>query len=578
MAEQQAVNTQQPTEPLTLIDQIDEAGFSVVYELGLCDRIPNFCYWLEGTSQPAAFAAYGVLLVLGLIGLWLVWALIRAWYRSALKKVEAQERIDEYNNTIAGAARFGTYDDLAKAHAAGKDADGLIVGREGWHKELVYYGDDAHLITFAPTGSGKGTSAIVPNLLSYMGSVVCIDPKGENAQITARRRRELGQDVFILDPWNLASEESAQFNPLTLLDPKSPDFSDDTKLIAEALVVADKDDHWTREAKALINAFITYIACHEPPEKRTLGRLNEILSMPPEKMDFLLKNMSEKSPYPVVQRAGSRILQKQEKERSSVISSAQSQLHFLESERMNSVLSTGHNHCDLQNIKQRNMTVYLVLPAERLASHSRWLRLMISMIMRTMSYDRTPVDIPVLFLLDEFAALGYLEEMEKSVPLMRGYGVKLWPILQDLSQLHHYYPKTWQSFIANAGAIQVFGTNDQGTADYFSKRCGTETRVSKTQGSPTQHSDGVTYGRTGRPLMLPEEIMQIDQYNQLLFLKSLHPFKIGKSFFYDSHKYGSEFVGQYDASSYSPQYQPKGIAVPKGKKKKSRLWKRKKSA
>lgn len=147
----------------------------------------------------------------------------------------------------------------------------------------------------------------------------------------------------------------------------------------------------------------------------------------------------------------------------------------------------------------------------------------------------------MLFLLDEFAALGQLKMVETAMGLMRGYGVKLWPILQDLSQLQFCYPRSWQSFVANAGAVQVFGTNDTGTAQYFSNMAGQST----VQTESTSDS-GSTVSRTGRLLYQPDEVMRIDEYNQLLFIQGMHPCMVGKAVYYRM----SAFDGLHDPNPY----------------------------
>lgn len=408
------------------------------------------------------------------------------------------------------------------------------------------YPGDAHLITFAPTGSGKGVSAVLPNLLDYEGPVVCIDPKGENAAITARRRREMGQDVHLLDPWHLVTKNPASFNPLQWLDEKDPHFTDDAMMLADTLVMNDRQDHWQLEATALIAGVVMYVAAHEPDSRRNLLRVNHLLALPQDKFGDLLTAMME-SHIPAIKRCAAKFKGKAPNEASGVLSSAQSHLHFLESDSIGKVLEK--SSFDLRDLKneEKKMSIFLVLPAEKLASHSRWLRLMISLTLAALVREKRPMKKPVLFLLDEFAALGQLKMVETAMGLMRGYGVKLWPILQDLSQLRGSYPKAWESFIANAGTIQVFGTNDQSTADYFSRMAGQTTVMagSESHGS-TRNSSSRSYSRMGRALFQPDEIRRINPVDQILFVQGMHPFICGKAFYYAM----SEFEGLHDPNPY----------------------------
>lgn len=158
--------------------------------------------------------------------------------------------------------------------------------------------------------------------------MICIDPKGENAAITARYRREtLKQDVHLLDPWEIAEQGCSAFNPFDWLDGNADNLTDDAMMLADTLVVNDRPDHWQQEATALIAGVIMYIAAHEPDERRNLMRLNHLLSLPADKFAELL-NAMQNNHIPAVKRTGARFAGKAPNEASGVLSSAQSHLHF----------------------------------------------------------------------------------------------------------------------------------------------------------------------------------------------------------------------------------------------------------
>jgi hypothetical protein len=149
-------------------------------------------------------------------------------------------------------------------------AEGLLIGRAGTALPYRYAGrilanpDPRHMVTVAANGAGKGVSAIVPNLLAYEGSVLAIDPKGELAAITARRRRARGQQVYILDPWALTGPDTASFNPLSILTDDNPDIVEDAALITDALVFDDggSDPYWNLEARNMLQGLILHIATY----------------------------------------------------------------------------------------------------------------------------------------------------------------------------------------------------------------------------------------------------------------------------------------------------------------------------
>jgi type IV secretion system protein VirD4 len=188
----------------------------------------------------------------------------------------------------------------------------------------------------------------------------------------------------------------------------------------------------------------------------------------------------------VIGRAASTLQLKSENERASVISTADVQTDFLEDGAMHQVL-TGHDF-DLEDLKrQAPATVYLCLPAGRLATHGRWLRLMVALAMEAME-ETGPLEgdaLPVLFCLDEFAALGHMSTIEKAAGQIAGFGVKLWPILQDVTQLKRDYPASWETFIGNAGMVTAFGVSDISTTEYLSKMLG------KTMIAAPNMSDGI---------------------------------------------------------------------------------------
>ncbi len=173
----------------------------------------------------------------------------------------------------------------------------------------------AHLLTIAPTRTGKGVGTIIPNLIDYPGSVVCIDPKGENARVTARQRRRFGP-VNVLDPFGVTGLPSAAFNPLDRIDPVGLDLADDAMTLADALVYDAPGEageaHWNEEAKALIAGLILHIVASEPPATRTLATLRDHLTLAPAAFIALLEAMQGSGG--LVARAANRHLGKSDRE------------------------------------------------------------------------------------------------------------------------------------------------------------------------------------------------------------------------------------------------------------------------
>ena len=232
----------------------------------------------------------------------------------------------------------------------------------------------------------------------------------------------------------------------------------------------------------------------------------------------------------LIARAANRFLGKADREAASVLSNAQRHTHFLDSPRIAKCLA--RSDFAFSDLRHRITSVFLVLPPNRMDAYSRWLRLLVSQALQDIARDAEALTAttaaqsasqrlssPTLFLLDEFAALGRLEAVERAMGLMAGYGLQLWPILQDMSQLRDLYGDRANTFIANAGVQQVFGVNDFETAKWLSQMIGQETAGFQTDSFKPGDGPSFSNNLTGRDLLTPDEIMQLPPERQLLRVK-----------------------------------------------------------
>ena len=411
------------------------------------------------------------------------------------------------------------------------------------------YAGPAHLLSIAPTRTGKGVGTIIPNLLDYPGPVVCIDPKGENARITARHRAKFGP-VHVLDPFGVTGLPGAAFNPLDRIDPAGLDLADDCMTLADALVYDAPGEageaHWNEEAKALIAGILLWVAC-DPESRgqdRTLEAVRDCLTFAPDNFQRMLREMSRSTQARgLIARAANRHLGKSDREAAGVLSAAQRHTHFLDSPRMSAVL--GRSDFTFADVKAHATTVYLVLPPDRLATYARWLRLMLAQGLTDLARAPASPARPVLFLLDEFAALGRLEPVERAMGLMAGYGIQLWPILQDVHQLRALYERRAGTFLSNAGVLQIFGVNDHDSAKLVSDLLGQETVVFETMSRAIDSDEtGISFGsqHVARPLLTPDEVRTLRDDLQLLFLAGQRPIVAAKLKYYADR----EFAGRFD--------------------------------
>ncbi|MCG7363739.1 type IV secretory system conjugative DNA transfer family protein [Roseomonas sp. ACRSG] len=438
-----------------------------------------------------------------------------------------------------------------------RDPAALLVGRAaGRRGALLRYTGPAHLLTIAPTRSGKGVGTVLPNLLLANRPILCVDPKGENARISARARRRFGP-VHVLDPFGVSGQPSSAYDPAALLDPSSPDLADDAATLAEALVFDPpgqvSEAHWNEEAKALISGLLLHLACRGAPGQRGLPELRRLLTLPPDDWQALLRAMlaDTSAAGGLVSRAAARQLGKADREAAGVLSSAQRHTHLLDSPRL--AASMARSDFQWSDLRQGSATVFLVLPPDRLATYSRWLRLLIAQSIQQLA--RTPASSgqpPVLLLLDEFAALGRLEPVLQAAGLMAGLGLQLWPILQDLAQLRAAYGQSASTFLANAGLLQVSAPADLETAQWLSQALGNSTIGFQTHSSSHTTSDnpeghgstshGSATQRVGRPLLTPDEAMRLPADQQVLLRPGQRPALVQKL----RHYVDPEFQGLAD--------------------------------
>lgn len=457
--------------------------------------------------------------------------------------------------TSQGSARWGEPGVL-------RAPSGLILGRRG--AEILRLSGEGHILTIAPTGSGKGVSAVVPNLLSYPGSVLVTDPKGENFAITARRRRALGSRVLALDPFGVVGGgDGAKFNPLDALDVAGPDAVDDAMRLAEALVIeparpSPESAFWSEEAKGLLTGLILHVASSEPPERRTLATVWAALSSPPRELVTLWAAMAKNpAAHGAVARASARFRQKADRVRAGILAQVQSQMHFLESPRLTAMLERSSFSFDA--LKAERMTLYLIVPPDRLAVCQRWLRLMVVCALHAL--ERAP-GLPaerVLVLLDEFPALGRLAPIERAMTLLRGYGVTVWLLAQDVPQLRATYPDTWRSLHAGADVVQAFGANDWESADYLSRLAGesTVTVASAQHSRGRSRRSGALLGSAHvgqaagsvermRRLLTADEVRRLPRDRALLFVRGVDPLCVDRV----NYLTDPAFRGQFDANPF----------------------------
>jgi type IV secretion system protein VirD4 len=424
------------------------------------------------------------------------------------------------------------------------DAQGIPLGRHldeatGEPGGPIDYFGERHVIVFGPNGSGKGTRFLVPSLLTLTDrSILVIDPKGELCAITQAYRRTVGK-VVILNPFNVLGLGSDGFDPLALLNPDDPKtFYDDASALGEALIrVEGKDPHWGESAQGLLVGLLMW----EKFKYRDKASLAHVRTMLTEADEFRTVENEDGTKRreqirglritaadmiaeggPIIESLVSRFTE-QTNELASIRSTANTQTRWMLSPPMADDI--GKNGIDFRELKggPRTTTVYVILPAQNMRTHSVWLRLVIVSALRALysaGGRRT------LFLIDEMPALGHLAPLEDAFGLVRGYKVQIAGICQDLTQLKALYNERWESFLANAGAILGFAPNDLTTAKWMSERGGVTTVLAPSSSENVsalrgERSKTESLNPVKRPAYLPQDLFKFQKGAGLLFLEGM---------------------------------------------------------
>ena len=390
------------------------------------------------------------------------------------------------------------------------------------------YIGDRHILTYAPSGSGKSRRLLLSNILMLPNwSLVIIDIKGELAEQTRLYRKHMAENhVVMLNPFNVLDMGSDGYNPVAALQ-LGPNFIDDAMGLAEAIIRVEneRDTHWTTSAQDLLCALIMYSRITEK-DGGSLGHVRSVLGKPANEFGEEIAKMIEVGIKENVDELGikaSRFLDMNpdNRELHSILSTAMTQTRFLDSPPLKEHLSKGE--FDWKSLKERPTTVYINLPANRLNTHSSYMRIVISDFLQSILRDSRTPKVPILIMLDEIAQIGDLPILRNSLALVRSYGCKYWQLWQDSIQHRSVNGPFFESAVANSGVLQAFAPQDISTAKLLSERAGQTTAeiasYSEPVGLPTSRPSpgNVSVAYAPIPGLLPQELMRMGEGYQVIF-------------------------------------------------------------
>ena len=447
--------------------------------------------------------------------------------------------------TTHGSARWAMPREV-RAAGLTKDA-GVCLGL--YRGRYLRHAGPEHVLAFAPTRSGKGVGLVVPTLLSWTGSAVIHDIKGENWNLTAGWRSRFSHCLL----FNPTDPASAAYNPLLEVRRGNHEVRD-VQNIADILVdpegAMERRNHWEKTSHSLLVGAILHVLY--AVEDKTLRGVANFLSDPACTFELTLHRMMVTShlpegPHPVVASAAREVLNKSENERSGVLSTAMSFLGLYRDPTVAQVTS----RCDWRIADlvaaAHPVSLYLVVPPSDISRTKPLIRLILNQIGRRLTESLDGADglkrrHQLLLMLDEFPALGRLDFFESALAFMAGYGLRAFLISQSLNQIDKAYGPN-HSILDNCHVRITFATNDERTAKRISETLGTATHL-RAQRNYAGHRLAPWLGHlmvsrqeTARPLLTPGEVMQLPVDEAIVMLSGVPPIRAKKLRYYEDRNF-----------------------------------------
>ncbi len=452
---------------------------------------------------------------------------------------------------IYGDARFATLADLKKKKMLDPDDTALVVGRK--NGKYIYFNGQQFALLAAPTRSGKGVGIVIPNLLSYQGSVVVLDIKQENFDLTSGFRAKYGQDVFLFNPF-AEDLRTHRWNPLSYVS-DDPHFRvSDVQSIAAMLYPvheSTKDPFWSNQAQNAFVAFALYafeqaeyLAKNFGPEAAetpTVGGLFRLASGRPGQ-DFR-EYLNDLASWPHLSqsaRSAFATLQGQAKETfASIMGTFKEPLNPW----LNPVVdaATSGNDFDLRDVRKKKMTIYVAIQPNKLAESRLILNLFFSQLInqnvKELPQANPELKHQCLLLMDEFTSIGRVDIIASAVSFMAGYNMRLLPIIQSLSQLESTYgPEVARTLITNHALQILYAPREQRDANEYSEMLGyvgvKKDSLSRNRGRESSVTKSTAEER--RALMLPQELKAMGDNKEILMVEGMaHPVMADKIRYYE---------------------------------------------
>ncbi|MBM7070610.1 type IV secretory system conjugative DNA transfer family protein [Shewanella sp. 202IG2-18] len=436
---------------------------------------------------------------------------------------------------LYGEARFATQKQIKQAGLL--NPSGIIVGKQQGllQQQYLQFAGQQHVLMSAPTRSGKGVGVVVPNLLSWQDSIVVLDIKQENWNISAGFRRAHGQQCFLL---NLAPRDyqSHRWNPLHYISLDSSFRINDIQKIGQMLFpnIDNESPIWQASARSLWLGLVLFLL-ETPPLSVTMGEvLRQLNKGDAHLIELINQRMQSEHPLSGQCHASLRdYLETPERTRGSIRKSFTSALELFYNPVIDAV--TANNDFDLRQLRMKKLSIYVGVTPDDLQRLAPLINLffqqLIDLNTRELPEHNPNLKHQVLLLMDEFAAIGKVDILSKGISYIAGYGLRLLTIIQSPSQLREIYGHDGAETLIENHALQVvFAPKNPKVAREISEVLGTNTIKQRSHGRQLTGKGGRSENTSdhSRALMLPQEIMRLGQQQAILLLEHCPPVKCRK--------------------------------------------------
>lgn len=450
-----------------------------------------------------------------------------------------------------GTAKWATKDELKSANLAIRLADlsGPIYAKLGSPKsrgEFITTNEIPHSLICAPTGSGKGVGIVIPTLLTYGGSVICLDVKGENFDKTSRARQKLGDQIFRFSPLD-ENSQSHRFNPLEgVSDLKPARRFTEAKRIAESFIVMPGDNvqGFLISAKEIFAASVLVVVERGTP---TIAAVYDLLSQGGD-FNEMFEKLAAETTIPESQSIFYRMSGINDRTLSAYMSVLfDGGLGLWRDDMVRS--ATQASDFSISDLRRIPASIYIVVAPNDLAVLAPVIRLLFQQSVAILQAAEPKKDepFPVLFLLDEFPQLGRMTALSQAISTIRSYGGRIMIVAQSLSNLRGTYgPDGAQNFLANCRLQLFMAPADSETPDYVSKAIGNFTRKSRSKSwTMGQFSkSNIQEREEGARLLRPEELRGLSADDCVLLIQDSDPVLAQKVRYYEDRFLNPIFEAQ----------------------------------